>query len=119
MSLIKYIKRLEYMDFLISTESTGSPEEFAGKIGIKRSTLLDHIKELRLTGIEINYSHTRRTYYYSNGKEIKDKLNGLPLRTKDLDNCTGGTYLNNNIQTKTSPQFYMQFFKISAYEVFI
>lgn len=90
MSLIKYIRRLEYMDFLILSEATGSPEDFAQKIGIKRSTLLSHIRELRLLGVNINYSHYRKTYYYKDGGMIKSKFKGLPLDLRGMNDTRAG-----------------------------
>jgi biotin operon repressor len=78
------------MDFLILNEATGSPEDFAKKIGIKRSTLLSHIRELRSIGININYSHYRKTYYYVDGKMIKSKFKGLPLDFRGMNDIRAG-----------------------------
>jgi len=39
MCLVKYIYRLKRIDALIFMKATGTPEEFAEKLGIKRSNL--------------------------------------------------------------------------------
>lgn len=59
------------MDRLISLESTGPPNEFAEKIGIKRSSLFEYLKELKILGVEIKYSQKKLSYYYSNNKRIR------------------------------------------------
>lgn len=71
MSLFKYIERLRRMDALISMKATGTPEEFAEKLGIKRSTLFQSLQEMREMGVDIKYSYFRQTYYYSDNRRIK------------------------------------------------
>ncbi len=70
MCMIKYIDRFEHMDALIKMEATGSPNEFARKLGIKRSTLFKTLQELRDREVDIRYSCTRQSYYYGDGKRI-------------------------------------------------
>ncbi len=59
------------MDFLIARKSTGSPEEFAEKLGIKRSTLFQYLQEMKILGVDIQYSNLNRSYYYADGKRLK------------------------------------------------
>ena len=40
MSLLKYIERLRRIDYMISMMSTGTPEEFAEKLGINKNISL-------------------------------------------------------------------------------
>lgn len=74
MSLIKYVERLRRMDSLIFRMATGTPYEFAEKIGIKRSTLFQYLKEMRVLGADIKYSFVRQSYYYADGHRIKVKV---------------------------------------------
>jgi biotin operon repressor len=74
MSLIKYIERLRRMDLLISLMATGTPEEFAEKIGIRRSTLFESIQEMRGLGVDIKYSHERQSYYYADDRRVRVKV---------------------------------------------
>jgi len=70
MSLLKYLERLKRMDDLIHRKATGNPEEFAEKIGISRSQLLEHIKELRELGAEIEYCTINRSYYFKYNQSL-------------------------------------------------
>jgi predicted GNAT family acetyltransferase len=74
MSLIKYIERLRRIDHLISIMSTGTPEQFAEKLGIRRSTLFQSLQEMREMGVDIKYSCIRQSYYYGDSRRIKVKL---------------------------------------------
>lgn len=74
MSIIKYIEKLQRMDYLISSRSTGSPDEFSEKLGIKRSTLFQYLQEIREMGVEIKYSPVNRSYYYANGRKISVRI---------------------------------------------
>ena len=88
MSLIKYIERLQRMDSLISMMSTGTPEEFAEKLGIRRSTLFLSLQEMREMGADIKYSCFRQSYYYADNRRIKIKLESIfPDRTEVTDNA--------------------------------
>jgi predicted DNA-binding transcriptional regulator YafY len=64
MSLLKYIDRLKRMDDLIHRRATGTPDEFATKLNISKSTLMINLKELKEMGAEIKYNATEQTYYY-------------------------------------------------------
>jgi hypothetical protein len=64
MSLLKYIERVQYMHYLIAHKATGTPEEFASKLGIGRSVLMEHLRDLRDLGAVIHYCTHRRSYYY-------------------------------------------------------
>lgn len=64
MSLLKYIERLKRMDDLIRSKATGTPEEFAAKLGLGKSVLMEELSELRELGAKIAYCRERRSYYY-------------------------------------------------------
>lgn len=65
MSFLKYINRLKRLDDLIRRNATGNATELAKKIGISRSQLFQHLKEMREIGAPISYSPIKRSYYYS------------------------------------------------------
>ena len=85
MSFIKYVERLRRMDSLISMMATGNPEEFAEKIGVGRSTLFQHLQEMRKMGVDIKYSSTRQSYYYADGQRIKVKVESAETRLSKSD----------------------------------
>jgi predicted DNA-binding transcriptional regulator YafY len=82
MSLLKSIERLKRMDYFIRMEATGTSDEFAEKIGISRSTIMENLREMKELGAKLNYCHRRRSYYYENefrlivGDSSKQKLTG-------------------------------------------
>lgn len=52
------------MDNCIRRKATGTPEEFASKIGISRIALLKYIRLLKEMNAPIKYDASRKTYYY-------------------------------------------------------
>ena len=54
--------------------ATGTPGEFAEKMGMKRSTLFESLQEMREIGVNIKYSFIRQSYYYADNRRIKIKL---------------------------------------------
>ena len=65
MSLFKYIDRTKAIHQLIESEKTGSSHEFANRIGISRSLLMEHLREMREDmKAPIDYSRKRETFYY-------------------------------------------------------
>jgi hypothetical protein len=65
MSLFKYIDRIKSIHHLIEKAGTGTSDEFAIRIGISRSLLMEHLRELRETfDAPIVYCRRRQTFYY-------------------------------------------------------
>jgi predicted DNA-binding transcriptional regulator YafY len=52
------------MHLFIKREATGSPESFATKMGLSRSTLLRYLNELKDLGAPLKYDYLRQTYFY-------------------------------------------------------
>ncbi len=82
MSLLKSIERLKRMDYFIRKEATGTSDEFAEKIGICRSMLMENLREMKELGAQLDFCHRRKSYVYLNdftliiGNGIKDKIKG-------------------------------------------
>lgn len=74
MSLVKYIARLQRMDLLIAMRATGSPDEFAIKMNLSRSTLFEMIQEMKGLGVDIRYSSLSSSYYYADERRIIIKV---------------------------------------------
>jgi biotin operon repressor len=51
-------------------KATGSPEEFASKMNLSRSTLFETLQEMKGMGVDIRYSNIRETYYYGDARRI-------------------------------------------------
>jgi biotin operon repressor len=73
------------MDLLISMMATGTPEEFAEKMGMKRSTLFESLQEMRAIGVDIKYSFIRQSYYYADNRRIKIRLENIIPERKDSE----------------------------------
>ena len=55
-------------------EHTGTPEEFACRLGIERKTLYNICSALRAQGIDIEYSRQRQTFYYKYPHLVEIKI---------------------------------------------
>lgn len=64
MKAFEQLKRLKRMNRLIKDEKTGTPEEFADRLGVSASHLYRCIDEIKELGAPITFSRSRKTYYY-------------------------------------------------------
>lgn len=71
MKFVEHFDRVKKMNRLIKSGSTGTPDEFARKIGICTSHLYRYLFEMQQFGMEIGYSRSMRTYYYKNDDELE------------------------------------------------
>lgn len=90
MPITKYINRLKRMDDLIRRGATGSPDEFARRMGLSNSMLMIYLSEMRKLGAVISYCSERQTYQYLTPCELKfgfKKLSGekMSLRKGGCD----------------------------------
>lgn len=88
MSLLKYIDRLKRMDDLIRRKATGCAHEFAEKLDISRSQLLQDLKELRELGAPIEFCPINKSYLYT-------KKCTLSIDFLEADSIRGG---KNNLE---------------------
>ncbi|MCH2451442.1 MAG: hypothetical protein MK198_15055 [Gracilimonas sp.] len=66
MGLKKSLDRVEHLDFLIRSKSTGTPKELAEKLGISERWLYEILNELKHDfDCPIKYSRRRRSYVYT------------------------------------------------------
>lgn len=64
MSLLKYISRMRKIDRLIRMKATGRPDEFAEKLNLSRSSLMESLQEMKTLGAPITYCRYRKSYVY-------------------------------------------------------
>ncbi len=95
MSILKYIDRLKHMDSLLRRNATGTPGQFASKLGISRSTLYDNLKELKQLGAQIEYCKYMETYYYKDGCKLYISFSDNILKENDTNKIIGGFNYNN------------------------
>ncbi len=64
MKAIDTLQRLEQMDQLIRLKATGSPREFASRLGISQSMMYNYLDLLRTLGGPIQYNKIATSYEY-------------------------------------------------------
>ena len=72
MKIIDALNKLSLFSKLVEQESTGTPSEFAKRLGISRTSLYDLIDELKSYNIKIVYSRKRKTFYNASPKSESD-----------------------------------------------
>ena len=70
MALLKYIKRITYIDFIIKRRATGDLEAFAKKNNLCKRALADILHEMKELGFPIKYDRVKNTYYYEEDGEM-------------------------------------------------
>ena len=90
MNFIKRIERLGKIDKLIRIKRTGTPDEFAAKLGIGRRQLYNYLDELKTYGLEIKYSRNMRSFFYSNHKRLHIRLDFEVLDDRQIRRKEGG-----------------------------
>ena len=94
MKLFEHLERIEKFKKYLEQSKTGTPNEFARKIGVSRSSLYELIDELRSRGAPILYSKSSKTFYYEKPFEISITCKLKPIKDEDQKNYSGGTYLS-------------------------
>lgn len=64
MNLISAIQKIQFLDYLIGLEKTGSPPELAKKLNISERTLYNYLTDLKSLGTPISFSRTKQSYIY-------------------------------------------------------
>lgn len=65
MVIFNTFELLRRMDHLIERRSTGTPAQFARRLGISVRTLYNYLSVMKETGAPIRFSHTDGTYEYT------------------------------------------------------
>jgi predicted DNA-binding transcriptional regulator YafY len=60
-----YLNLLLQLDQFIRLKGTGSPPEFARKLGISERSLYEYLKVLKDLGAPVKWSRQDKSYYYS------------------------------------------------------
>lgn len=81
MTFLQQIERIRYIHYLISSHSTGAPDNFAEKLNLSRRQMYNLLEELKDIGLDIAYSRIRRTFYYRYPVELK-----IEIKMEQLNN---------------------------------
>ncbi|HEY8659321.1 MAG TPA: hypothetical protein VIL78_09805 [Hanamia sp.] len=90
MSIIKYIDRLRYIDFLLRTKAAGNIKSLAKKLHLSRSSTLEYLREMKELGFPIKYCSKRKTYYYDEEGKMTDNLFNKSIDDNEMDKIKGG-----------------------------
>lgn len=94
MKFVKQIERLQDLDNMIGARSTGTPEEFACRLGISRSQLYNLLAYLNDIGIEVKYSRSLKSfYYYHSDKHIEINFSIKIMTNKETFKIYGRGFL--------------------------
>ena len=88
MKIDKYLERIERIDQLIRLKATGSPTEFAKKLGISESSIYEYLKYLKDKGVPIEFDKEINTYCYSN--QTKSIFKYIFLDKEQMEEIKGG-----------------------------
>lgn len=72
--LFEYVDLIARFHALIMSCNTGTPDSFAYKLGISRSSLYNLLEEIQSYGIEIEYSRTRQTFFYTYPERVEIRI---------------------------------------------
>jgi predicted DNA-binding transcriptional regulator YafY len=93
MKVFEYLDRINMMHKHVSRQKTGTPEEFATRLGVSRTSLYELIDELRSRGAPISYSKSAKTFFYSQPYDIAVTCLLRPLTiTEEKENAGGVSF---------------------------
>jgi predicted DNA-binding transcriptional regulator YafY len=90
MKVFEYLDRISMMHKLIIRQKTGTPEEFAGQLGVSRTSLYELIDELKSRGVPISYSKSAKTFFYRQPYDISISCSMRPLTYNEEKENAGG-----------------------------
>lgn len=94
MNFIKQIERLQKLNKLLCQQCTGSPDELAERLNLKRSQLYEVLDQLKILGAPIAYSRKRSTFFYSKDFNFEIVLKVKVLTGTEVISIYGGEVIN-------------------------
>lgn len=74
MGILRQIKRLQYIDYVIKRKATGSLATFSEKNRLSKRGLATVLQEMKEMGFPVKYSRQLNSYYYEEEGEISKCL---------------------------------------------
>ena len=101
MKVFTYLDRISKMQTLMEQECTGTPSEFASRLGVGRTSLYELLDELKSKGAPIVYSKSAKTFYYSRPYEISVSCILRPITCEEEKSYSGGNYFSRILFSRT------------------
>lgn len=80
------------MNRLLQRRATGTPNEFASRLGVSRTRLYEMIDELKSYGAPISYSKSVQTFYYEEPYDVSVALSVKSLDADEEKKHHGGAF---------------------------
>ena len=90
---IKSLERLQQLHKRIEQENTGTPKELAVYMAISERLLYNLIDMLKDINAPVNYSRSRKTYFYGDFFELQVNISVKAMTHNEVTNVFGGSYL--------------------------
>ena len=74
MSIIKYFKRIQHIDFLIRRKASGNIVSLAKKLSLSKRATQKYLSEMKELGFPIKYGKDCNCYYYNENGKIVNSL---------------------------------------------
>ncbi len=92
MKFLCYIDRVNLMNRLIQKRATGTPEDFAGILGVSRTRLYEMLEEIKSYNAPIAYDKTAKTFFYEHPFDISISFSVTPLEELEANQYNGGSF---------------------------
>ncbi len=93
MKTLKQLERLRKAHKLIQQQHTGTPAEFAGKLGISRRQLYHIIEYLKDVDAPVLYNRKTNTFYYSYDFDLLVNISVQVLIKEELKTIYAGSFI--------------------------
>src|SRR5512133_1491999 len=101
MKVFEYLDRISRMHRMLIRQRTGTPSEFAGQLGVSRTTLYEMIDELKSRGAPISYSKASNTFLYTEPYEINVSCSMRLLTRCEEKQLNGGNFFSRSLFFRT------------------
>ena len=95
MAITDYLKIIQRIDKLIRLQATGTPDEFANKLGIVKSTLYTYINAMKDMNAPIKYDKYKQSFYYEDEGSFVINFMCKELSDNEKFNTFGGGIYKN------------------------
>ena len=101
MSFLQQLERLKRVEKLIQLQATGTPKQFAKKLGVSENTLYEDLNILKEMGGDIAYSRSLLSYCFKSNTRLQ-----IGFTQVELQNINGGRSLFSSLRKYRSGLFY-------------
>jgi transcriptional antiterminator len=90
MNFIKQIERIRTIHKLISTEKTGTPDDFAKKLHLSRRQLYNELEIIKSLDASVRYCKKKQSFYYGEPFDLELKYSLKTMVYNETREIFGG-----------------------------